>query len=59
MLMSTMFKKGYTIVVGSMWGDHELKDLEECLDYEEDTVLESVDSESMIAYFYDANDYDD
>lgn len=59
MLMSAMFKEGYTIVVGSMWGDHELEDLEECLDYEEDTVLESVDSESMVAYFYDAGDYDD
>ena len=59
MSMSEMFKKGYTIIIGSMWGEHEAEDLEECLDYEEDTVLKSVDTDLMIAYFYDSNDYDD
>lgn len=59
MLMTTMFRKGYTIVIGSMWGDFTLQDIEECEDYEEDAVLESVDSATMVAYFYDANDYDD
>lgn len=61
MLLSTMFSKGYTVVVGSMWGDVVMQGLDHCADYEEEVVLESVDSESMTAYFYEADfgQYDD
>lgn len=59
MSMMEYFEMGYKIVVGSMWGDEELLDQYDVECYIDSTKFEWVDDEKKVAYFYDAQDYDE
>lgn len=63
MTMMEMFEAGYTVVVGSMFGDVTLVDPDEVLDYsaDESLALVEVDETAQTAYYYeqDEGQYDD
>lgn len=59
MSMKEYMEAGYKVVCGSMWGDVEIVDADMADCYEDDSVFESVDEAEKVAYFYDAQDYDD
>ena len=50
---------GYKVVCESMWGDVEIEDMEMAECYEEDSAFVKVDEEAKVAYFEDAQDYDE
>ena len=70
MSMREYVEMGYKVVCESMFGDVEVEDVEmaECyeedsqfvrVDYEEDSQFVRVDEEAKVAYFEDAQDYDE
>lgn len=53
MTKTEYFEAGYTVMLGSPYGDMVL-DEEDCKGaYAEDGTLESVDEEAKVVYFYD------
>lgn len=52
--MREYFAQGYRVVVGSMWGDEVVEDVEVLDDYadDEDLVLSEVDDEARMVYYY-------
>ncbi len=53
MTKAKYFEAGYTVVLGSPYGDMVL-DEDDCKGaYAEDGILESIDEEAKIVYFYD------
>ena len=59
MTMREYFEMGYKVVCESMFGDMEMEDMDMVECYEEDSEFDRVDEESKVAYFEDAQDYDD
>ena len=59
MSMMEYVEMGYKVVCESMWGDVEIEDMEMAECYEEDSVFVKVDEEAKVAYFEDAQDYDE
>ena len=59
MSMMEYFEMGYQVVVGSMWGDEELLDQYDVECYMDSTKFVEADEEKKVAYFYDAQDYDE
>ena len=56
MTMMEYFEKGYTVIVGSMWGDVVCKDADMVECYEEDSHFVKVDEDAKVAYFYEDDD---
>ena len=59
MSMREYVEMGYKVVCESMFGDVEVKDVEMAECYEEDSQFVRVDEEAKVAYFEDAQDYDE
>ena len=59
MSMMEYVEMGYKVVCESMWGDVEIEDMEMAECYEEDSAFVKVDEEAKVAYFEDAQDYDE
>ena len=59
MSMREYVEMGYKVVCESMFGDVEVEDVEITGCYEEDSQFVRVDEEAKVAYFEDAQDYDE
>lgn len=59
MSMMEYFEAGYQVVCGSMFGEVVMEDADMVECYAEDSVFVSIDDETMVVYFYDAQEYED
>lgn len=59
MSMKEYFEMGYKVVCESMFGDVEMEDMDMVECYEEDSQFVRVDEEAKVAYFEDAQEYED
>ena len=59
MSMREYVEMGYKVVCESMFGDVEIEDVEMAECYEEDSQFVKADEEAKVAYFEDAQDYDE
>ena len=57
--MMEYVEMGYKVVCESMFGDMEIEDMEMAKCYDEDSKFMRVDEEEKVAYFEDAQDYDE
>jgi len=58
-MMMEYLEAGYQVVCGSMFGDVVMMDVDDVECYQDDAVLEYVDDDAMVVYFYDSQEYDD
>lgn len=59
MSMREYMEMGYKVVCESMFGDVEMEDMDMVECYEEDSQFARVDEKAKVAYFEDAQEYED
>ena len=59
MSMMEYFRMGYKVVCESMFGDVVIEDADMVECYAEDSKIVRVDEEAKVAYFEDAQEYED